>query len=261
VCGMPLIGCHVGADTSAGLLVADLHHREEIGLFLDIGTNTEVVVGNRERILCASCPAGPAFEGGGITSGMPGLEGAIETVRLENGHADFRVIGDVVPEGICGSGIIDLLAELLRTGRMDLLGRLAEDAPDFTVDPVHDIRIVANDISELAQAKAANYTGQRILLNRYGVQAADLDVYYLAGGFANYINIENAMRIGLIPTLPLERVRKLGNASLAGATQALVNRDRRAELEALVPRIEHVELETIPEFFEIFVEGCLYQSG
>ena len=261
VYGLPLIGCHVGADTSAGLLVANLHRRDDIGLFLDIGTNTEVVIGNRDRLLCASCPAGPAFEGGGITSGMPGLEGAIETVRLDNGHADYRVIGGVPPEGICGSGIIDLLAELLRTERMDILGRLADDAPDFTVDPEHEIRIVANDISELAQAKAANYTGQRILLDRYGIQAGDLGIYYLAGGFANYINVENAMRIGLIPTLPLERVKKLGNASLAGATQVLVNRDRRVELEALVPTIEHVELETIPEFFEIFVEGCMYQSG
>ncbi|MBE7558129.1 DUF4445 domain-containing protein [bacterium] len=259
--GLPLIGCHVGADTAACLLVANLHTRDEIGMMLDIGTNTEVVLGNRRRILCASCPAGPAFEGGGITCGMPGLEGAIETIRLDNGRAHYQVIGGVEPEGICGSGIIDLLAELLASGRMDVLGRLAGDAQDFLVVPERDIRILANDISELAQAKAANYTGQRILLNRYGISPEQLSVYYLAGGFANYINVANAMKIGLIPTLPLQRVRKLGNASLSGATQALVSRARRAELEQLVTRIEHVELETIPEFFEIFVEGCMYQAG
>lgn len=261
VYGLPLIGCHVGADTAACLLVVNLHERDEIGMMLDIGTNTEVVLGNRERILCASCPAGPAFEGGGISCGMPGLEGAIETLRLDNGRARYQVIGGGSPEGICGSGVIDLLAELLATGRMDHLGRLAEDAQEFAVVPEYGIRILANDISELAQAKAANFTGQRILLSRYGIAPEDLSVYYLAGGFANYVNVENAMKIGLIPTLPLERVRKLGNASLSGATQALVSRARRRELEELVTRIEHVELETIPEFFEIFVEGCLYQAA
>ena len=261
VYGLPLIGCHVGADTAACLLVINLHQQGEIGMMLDIGTNTEVVLGNRERILCASCPAGPAFEGGGITCGMPGLEGAIEMIRLDNGRPHYEVIGGGEPEGICGSGIIDLLAELLSTERMDVLGRLADDAQEFPVVPEREIRLLANDISELAQAKAANYTGQRILLNRYGIQAPDLSVYYLAGGFANYINVESAMKIGLIPTLPLERVKKLGNASLTGATQALVSRARRQELEQLVTRIEHVELETIPEFFEIFVEGCMYQAG
>jgi uncharacterized 2Fe-2S/4Fe-4S cluster protein (DUF4445 family) len=261
VYGMPLIGCHVGADTAACLLAVDLQKSDKCSLLMDIGTNTEVVLGNREKLLCASCPAGPAFEGGGIADGMSGLAGAIETITLDNGKAEYSVIGGVEPEGICGSGIIDLLAELLKHGKMDSLGRLQDGTQKYVVDSACDISLAANEISELAQAKAANYCGQKILLSKFNIDAAQLEHFYLAGGFANYINVENAMGIGLIPEMPLEIVSKVGNASLTGATQALVSRHRRDELEELVKSIEHIELETVPEFFDIFVEGCLFKLG
>lgn len=262
VYAMPLIGCHVGADTAACLLTAGLHRRDEIGMLIDIGTNTEIVLGNRQRLIAASCPAGPAFEGGAVSSGMPGLEGAIETIHLRNGEVVYHVIGNSAPLGICGSGLIDLLAELLRTGRMTETGRYTGEAAGkpFPVAPDHGIVLRESDISLLAQAKAANYAGQRILLEEMGLGVQDVERFHLAGGFARYINAGNAIAIGMLPNVPLDRIVKLGNAAIEGATEALLSRDARREIEAIVQQIEHVELEAHPAFFETFVDGCLFQT-
>lgn len=260
VYGGPLIGCHVGADVAADLLAVGMDQEEDVVMLVDVGTNTEVVVGNRHGMMAASCPAGPAFEGGEITFGMPGYEGAIESVELRNGEVTWRTIGGAAPEGICGSGLIDLLAELLRVEEMNYLGVLAGGLDRFTIPGERGIFLSRADISSLAQAKAANYSGQWIVLRKYGISPVQLKRLYLAGGFANYVNVDNAMSIGFIPPLPQGRVAKVGNSALEGATLMLTSRTLRRRLEEMVRRIEHIELETTEDFFDIFVEGCLFQA-
>lgn len=258
VLGLPLIGSHVGADAAAVLLATGLGDRDEIGVVMDIGTNTEVIVGNRARLLAASCPAGPAFEGGGISCGMPALEGAIERLSLQaDGSVRVRVIGDGEPAGLCGSGLVDLLGELARSGRMNPQGRLGA-AGHFTVDAAHNLRLSEADINELAQAKGANAAGTRILLDVLGAPLERVARFHLAGAFAAHVDVEAARRIGLLPDLPDERFVRVGNAALAGAAQALLSCRARQRLEAIVQRVEHVRLEAHPRFFDLFVDGCQF---
>ena len=254
----PLIGCHVGADVTGDLLAIAMDEQEEPVMLIDVGTNTEVVVGNRHRMLAASCPAGPAFEGGEVTYGMPGYDGAVESVEIKNGAVEYRTIGESEPQGICGSGLVDLLAELRRTGMMNELGAFDDGAGEFTFVPKRDMSLSRADISSLAQAKSANFCGQWIVLRHYGAPLDKIERLYLAGGFANYVNVENAAGIGFIVNLPPERVAKVGNAALEGATLMLVSGKMRQTAEEMVRRIEHVELETTPDFFDIFVEGCMF---
>ena len=252
----PLIGCHVGADVAADLLAVGMDQEEETVMLIDVGTNTEVVVGNRHRMMAASCPAGPAFEGGEITYGMPGYDGAVESVALEDGRARVTTIGDAEPQGICGSGLVDLLAELRRTGAMSELGVFNDGADQFYFVPERGMSVSRSDVSALAQAKSANYCGQRIVLRRYGVRADQLARLYLAGGFANYVDVRNAASIGFIADVPEEKVAKVGNAALEGATIMLISGEMRRTAERMATQIEHVELETTPDFFDIFVDGC-----
>jgi uncharacterized 2Fe-2S/4Fe-4S cluster protein (DUF4445 family) len=259
VLGLPLIGSHVGADTAACLLAIALHREDRLVAMMDIGTNTEIVCGNAKKILAASCPAGPAFEGGAIACGMPGLEGAIERVRLRaDGRAEFDVIGGGAPEGICGSGLVDALGEFRRTELMDSFGRFTDGTSQFSFDAARNIFLSESDISELAQAKGANVAGLRVLVNRYGVEFEDIETLYLAGGFARHLDVEAAKRVGFIPDLPTERIRKIGNAAIEGACHALRSTAQRAILERLVRTVGHVELETDPHFFNHFVEGCQF---
>jgi uncharacterized 2Fe-2S/4Fe-4S cluster protein (DUF4445 family) len=261
VYGLPLVGSHVGADAAACLLATGLLDSDEIAAVMDIGTNTELLVGNRHRLLAASCPAGPAFEGGGVACGMPALEGAIERVRIrEDGAVEARVIGGGAPAGVCGSGLVDLLAELLRTGAMNELGRLTEEDGRFVVDPARGIVFTEPDINELAQAKGANVAGLRIVLDAYGIGMDGLARLDLAGGFARHLDPDAARRVGLVPDLPDGRIRQVGNAALEGASLALRSVSRRRALEDTVRKVEHVRLETHPRFFDVFVEGCLFQS-
>jgi len=259
VYGLPLVGSHVGADAAACALATGLFDSDDVVALLDIGTNTEVLVGNRHRILAASCPAGPAFEGAGVTCGMPALDGAVERVRLRaDGTVETQVIGGGAPSGLCGSGLVDLLAELRRTGGMNEQGRLHHEQERFVVDAAHGLFLSESDINELAQAKGANAAGLRIAVETYGVALAGITRLDLAGGFARYLDTAAARRIGLIPDLPDGRLRQVGNAALEGAAIALRSLSRRRVLEEAVRRIEHVRLETHPRFFDIFVDGCQF---
>ena len=261
VYGLPVISGHVGADAAACMLAVDIANEDRLVALMDIGTNTELVVGNRDRVLAASCPAGPAFEGGQIRFGMPGLPGAIEKVRIrDDGSVDVSVIGGVAPEGICGSGLVDLLSELLRTGRMNRLGRFEHSSDDFVVATGGDVPVTFGeaDVNLLAQAKGANVAGLQIVADEYGVDYGEFDRFYLAGGFGRRLDIGSAKRIGLIPNIENARIRQVGNASVEGACIALLSRTKRAELESLVKRVTHCRLETHPGFFNHFVEGCQF---
>ncbi|WP_428938030.1 ASKHA domain-containing protein [Fontivita pretiosa] len=260
VWGAPIISGHVGADAAACMLAVDLAHEERLVAIMDIGTNTELIVGNRHRILAASCPAGPAFEGGAIACGMPGLDGAIEDVSM-NGDGTFRlgVIGNGPPQGICGSGLVDLLAELLRTGRMNPMGRFEDGLDRVVLDAQHGIYFLESDVNELAQAKAANAAGLQIVFSNYGIDFDDVEVFYLAGGFGKHLKIESSKRIGLIPNIDDSKIVQVGNAAIEGACIALLSKTKRQELEQLVKRVEHCRLETHPRFFDYFVEGCQFK--
>jgi uncharacterized 2Fe-2S/4Fe-4S cluster protein (DUF4445 family) len=243
------------------MLAIDLANEERVVAVMDIGTNTELIIGNKHKVLAASCPAGPAFEGGQITFGMPGLPGAIEKVAIrDDGTVESTVIGDVPAEGICGSGLVDLLSELLRTGRMNALGRFEEAGHDFVVAASDDRPITFNesDINALAQAKGANVAGLQIAFAEYGIRYQDLGVFYLAGGFGRHLSLESSKRIGLIPNIDAAKILQVGNASVEGACIALLSRAKRAELEQLVRRVTHCRLETHPGFFDYFVEGCQF---
>ena len=259
VYGAPIIGCHVGADVSAALLAIGMDEQDEPVMLVDIGTNTEVVIGNRHRMVAASCPAGPAFEGGEVTYGMPGYDGAVESVRIRNGDAEVSTIGGAEVQGICGSGLVDLLAELRGSGLMNELGVLSESAREFCFAPAEGMSLSRADISALAQAKAANYCGQFITLRSYGLPMAEISKLYLSGGFANYLSVGNAIDIGFIANFPLGQIVKVGNAALEGATIMLLSLSHRERIESLVSKVEHVELETTPDFFELFVEGCMFK--
>ncbi|HEY5330919.1 MAG TPA: ASKHA domain-containing protein [Acidobacteriaceae bacterium] len=264
VYGGPVIGGHVGADAAACMLAVDLAHEERLIAVMDIGTNTELIVGNKHRILAASCPAGPAFEGGAIACGMPALDGAIESVAIaDDGTFRLGVIGDVPPEGICGSGLVDALSELLRTGRMNDMGRFEDDVDRITLHhgetPDKDIFVLESDVNELAQAKGANVAGLHTVFSIYGIDFDDIEVFYLAGGFGRNLNIEASKRIGLVPSLASSKIVQAGNTAIEGATMALLSKSKRQELEDLVKRVEHCRLETHPDFFNFFVEGCQFK--
>ncbi len=260
VYGAPLIGSHVGADITADLLAIGMEDQVEPVILVDVGTNTEVVVGNREKLLAASCPAGPAFEGGEVTYGMPGYDGAVEKFSFDaKGNPEIGVIGDALPTGICGSGLIDLLAELRRTGRMSELGQFSNGESEFAFHEENGLTLSRADISALAQAKAANFCGQSIVLRQYGLPLDRFETLYLAGGFANYIDEARARDIGFIASMPGSKVKKVGNASLEGATIMLLSGPKRKEMEHFVQSIEHIELETSPDFFDLFVEGCQFK--
>jgi uncharacterized 2Fe-2S/4Fe-4S cluster protein (DUF4445 family) len=255
----PLVASHVGADTAAALVAIDMEARSETVMLVDVGTNTEVVLGNGREMVAASCPAGPAFEGGLVQFGMPGCDGAIERVRWRNGCAEYRTIGGGPPEGICGSGLIDLLAELRRTGQMTPKGVFSERRSCIPVAEEYGITVSREDASHLAQAKAANYCGQFILMREFGTPPGRISRVFLSGGFANYIDPANAVEIGFLAPAPLERIEKVGNAALEGACRMLLSRRARESAERLVRRIRHVELETTPDFFDIFVEACQFK--
>jgi uncharacterized 2Fe-2S/4Fe-4S cluster protein (DUF4445 family) len=265
VYGLPLVASHVGADTAADLAALDLLDGggDEVAMLVDIGTNTEVVVAGRGRMLAASCPAGPAFEGGLVTYGMAAYDGAIERIRLGVGGraVDYATIGDAPPQGLCGSALVDVLAELRRLGQMTEKGVFTADRKLFAVTlvPEHGITFSKQDIGNLGQAKAANYCGQYILLRGFGIDPADVSRLYLAGGFANYLDVANAQAIGLLAPVPAERVVKVGNAALQGAREVLLSGRKRRALERAVKGIEHVELETTADFFELFVDGCQFK--
>lgn len=255
--GMPIISGHVGADTAACMLATDIAHEDRLIAIMDIGTNTELILGNKDRVMAASCPAGPAFEGGQISCGMPGLPGAIEKVVMNDADEfEVSVIGGGPAQGICGSGLVSLLAELARGERMNRLGRFEYDDHQIAITP--QVSFNEEDINNLAQAKGANVSGLQIIFQQFGITAAQVDVFYLAGGFGRHLDLEASKRIGLIPDLPTEKIRQVGNAAVEGACIALLSKTKRTELEQLVRRVEHCRLETHPNFFDVFVEGCQF---
>ena len=256
----PLIASHIGSDVSAGLISTDFFENNNLKMLIDIGTNTEVVLGTPDKMLAASCPAGPAFEGGEITFGMPGYTGAVEKVDIYKDKFRYKTIGDVEATGICGSGLIDFLSVLVENKLMNPLGKFTSEEDKMFLDNEQAINLSRKDVSSLAQAKAANVCGQALVIKDFGKNILDIENVYLAGGFANYIDIQNAINIGFILDFPLEKIKKIGNSALEGATKLLLSNKLRKNLVEYVNNIDHLELETKSDFFDYFVEGCQFKK-
>jgi uncharacterized 2Fe-2S/4Fe-4S cluster protein (DUF4445 family) len=279
----PQIGSFVGGDTVAGMLAARLDQFDKPVLLVDIGTNGEIVLANRGRMLATSTAAGPAFEGARIIQGMRATHGAIEKVLF---HDDVRlnVIGNTPPIGLCGTALIDAVAEMLRHGIVDETGRLltGDELPAglpaclrdrVVVDKGEPCFVLAEpdeggigrpiclwqkDIRELQLASGAILAGVNILLRRLDLKAADLSTVLLAGAFGNFIRRSNALRIGLLPAVPCEGIRFIGNAASMGAKLALLSADERAYAEQLRQKTEHVDLSLDPAFQEEFGAAMMF---
>jgi uncharacterized 2Fe-2S/4Fe-4S cluster protein (DUF4445 family) len=272
----PAVGSYVGGDITAGVLCTDLAtDTEEVSLFIDIGTNGELVVGNRDFLLTCACSAGPAFEGGGISCGMRAAFGAIERVVVDpaSGQPSCWTIGNVRPKGICGSGMITLLAELLRTGWMDAAGKLdrARPCPAIRVAGRHAEYVLSAgggeggspvvvselDIDNLVRAKAAIYAACALLLQHAGLDFADLAHVFIGGGFGRFLDLEKAVFIGLVPDLPREKFHYIGNSSLLGSYIVLVSQKFRRRQREIAGRMTYVDLCADPRYMDQYT-GALF---
>ncbi len=264
---LPNIAGFVGADHVAMLLATGIYKTDRAVAGLDIGTNTEVALRANGRLLTCSTASGPAFEGAHIRDGMRASEGAIERVLLENGQIEYQTIGEVPPIGLCGSGILDAVAQLYKQGIVDRRGaiqpvhprvRETENGREFILVDKGDsgsgreIVVTRGDIGEIQLAKGAMRAGLNILLEEAGLAESDLNQVVIAGAFGSYIDVNSAVSIGMFPQLPLERFVQVGNAAGMGARMALVSREQRREAALIAAQAEYVELTNAPEFTEAF---------
>ncbi len=274
----PSLGAYVGGDIVAGMLATGLTRDRRLRLFIDVGTNSEIALGSAERVLATAAPAGPAFEAAQIRCGMRAAEGAIETVRVRDDSLDLGVIGDVEPVGICGSGLVDAVAELVHTGLIDHSGRFVPDeqalelhpglAPRLTKigeqrvfvlawrgeDPESSIYLSQRDIRELQFAKASIATGWGILLRELGVEPGDISQVLLAGSFGAYLTPLSAVRIGLVPKMALPRIISAGNVAGEGSKIAALSLRERAEAMSILREVEYVELSGRSDFNDLFID-------
>ena len=283
---LPNIAGFVGSDTVGVILASRLMHSDQVRLAIDIGTNGEVVVGNRDRLIACSCAAGPAFEGARIRFGMRATEGAISKVVI-NEEIEVGVIGGGRARGLCGSALLDAVAELLRAGVIDCAGRIvaAEDLPSSIPDKVRravvtfdgqpavvlvdaagskagePILLTQRDVRELQLAKAAIWAGIQVLASEFGVKPEEPAQVLLAGGFGNFLRRSNAKRIGLLPDIPTSRIEFIGNAAFVGARMALSCRACRDEARVISRKTEYVELANRPAFHAYFVDAMTFPEG
>jgi uncharacterized 2Fe-2S/4Fe-4S cluster protein (DUF4445 family) len=270
---LPNIAGFVGADHIAMLLASGASHADKTTLAIDIGTNTEVSLANNDGISCVSCASGPAFEGGHISHGMKAAKGAIDRLQITDNAVQYHTIGGAPAIGLCGSAVLDAVSELLRSGVLDASGRMHDhplvrtrnDRREFLLVPAKDsarhksITLTQHDVRELQLAKAAIRTGIEILLRSNSVTPADIEQVIVAGAFGSYLELTSAIAIGMLPSLPLDRFRQIGNASGTGARMALISKDRRLEAAELARRIEYIELSAAPGFDKIYTRSTLIE--
>jgi len=273
---LSVIAGFVGADAVGDVLASGIYESKELSLLLDIGTNTEVFVGNADDILSCSCASGPAFEGAHIKHGMKAVTGAIEKVRinLHSYEVECETIGGEKPVGLCGSAMVDVTAEMLKNGIINNHGRFNRDiktprlratnngwefvlAWEKETKTGKEITVTQKDINEIQLAKAAIFTGCTILMKRKNVKREDLDRVFIAGAFGSYINPENAKFIGLVPDVPTEKITFVGNTAITGAKMALISNNARETAGMLSNKIRYIELATDPDFNQEFISAAI----
>jgi uncharacterized 2Fe-2S/4Fe-4S cluster protein (DUF4445 family) len=274
----PSLGAYVGGDIVAGLLATGLSRDRRIRLFIDVGTNSEIALGSVDRVLATAAPAGPAFEAAQIKCGMRAADGAIEGIRISGDSLELEVIGDVEAVGMCGSGLVDAVAELVHAGLLDHSGRFIPDeeavevhpglAPRLTKigeervfvlhwrgeDPAASVYLSQRDVRELQFAKGSIATGWQILLRELGIDVSEVSQVLLAGSFGAYLTPLSAVRIGLVPRIPLPRIVSAGNVAGEGAKIAALSLRERAEAESIVREVEYVELSGRADFNDLFID-------
>jgi uncharacterized 2Fe-2S/4Fe-4S cluster protein (DUF4445 family) len=276
----PALGAYVGGDIIAGALATGMDRDKRLRLFIDIGTNCELILGDGERLIATAAPAGPAFEAASIRCGMRAAPGAIEVVTIDD-DVHLQVIGDAEPIGICGSGLVDAVAELVRVGLVDGTGRFVSAEAAEAVSPALAARLVEvdgarmfvlseahgdvprvmlsqRDIRELQFAKAAISTGWKLLVEEFGVEATDIQQVLLAGSFGTYLSARNAIRIGLVPAIPALRIISAGNVAGEGAKMSLLSGPERHGASALIQEIAYLELSDRPDFNDRFVDELAF---
>jgi uncharacterized 2Fe-2S/4Fe-4S cluster protein (DUF4445 family) len=280
---LPNLGCFVGSDITGVLTALNFEESDEIQLAVDIGTNGEMVLGSRKRLLASSSPAGPAWEGAYITWGMRAARGAIERIEVDTTGVQFKVIGNVEPIGICGSGLLDIVAGLVRLGIINNMGRIVNREDDRArVSPELEKRIIAStnnsvydfeigatvtgktmlltqkDVREVQLAKGAIAAGVNILMKELRVTPEQISHIYIAGAFGNHVRGEDALTIGLLPDVPKEKIKFIGNAACSGAEMVLVSKEARQKAERLAEVVDYVETANDPEFQSVFAESMLF---
>ena len=283
----PALGAYVGGDLVAGMLATGMTRDRRLRLLIDVGTNCEVVLGSADGVVCTAAPAGPAFEAAQIACGMRAAEGAIEVVRLREGAVELDVIGETEPAGICGSGLVDAAAELLRVGLLDKSGRFVSQEEAARLEPELVSRLTARadgtrifvlhwareegdvegavylsqrDVRELQFAKAAIATGWRLLVEDLGIAETEIQQVLLAGSFGSYLSPSSAIRIGLVPKLALPRIVAAGNVAGEGAKMALLSLQERHAAEAMLDEVRYIELSDRPDFNDRFVEQLAFPA-
>jgi len=278
----PSLGAYVGGDIVAGMLATGLTRDRRLRLFIDVGTNSEIALGNQDAVVATAAPAGPAFEAAQIRCGMRAADGAIEGVKIADGELSLDVIGDISPIGLCGSGLVDCVAELVGAGLLDHSGRYVDDATAAEVapalaerltfigkervfvmqwrgnDPADGVFLSQRDVRELQFAKASIATGWEILMGELGVKPEDVAQVLLAGSFGAYLSPASAVRIGLVPRMALPRIVSAGNVAGEGAKMAALSLRERAEARAILDEVEYVELSGRADFNDAFVDQLAF---
>jgi len=275
---LPIIAGFVGADAVADVLATGIYESEKLSLLVDIGTNTEILLGNKDDLLCCSCASGPAFEGVHIKHGMKAVTGAIERVRIDSSlEVKYETIGNVKPSGLCGSAVIDVVAEMLKNRVLDQYGRFNSNIKTKRIRKNNgerefiiawgnetatgrEITVTQKDIREIQLAKAAIYTGCSILMKRKNVKEKDINRVFIAGAFGNYLNPENAKVIGLIPNLPTEKIKFVGNTAVMGAKMTLISKEMRKKAQQIANKVRYLELAGDPDFNQEFIKALLFPS-
>jgi len=271
---LPVVGAYVGADITAGVLASGMYETDALTLFIDVGTNGEIVLGNRDWLITCACSAGPAFEGSGVRHGMRATAGAIEEIWIDHRTYEptYQTIGQLPARGICGSGMIGLLAEMFVTGILDKGGKIQRDLPtprvrvgdhggEYVVVWANqsgigaDIVINEVDIENLLRTKGAIYAGFSVLVQSVGLELAEVEQVFIAGAFGQYINVEKAIQIGLLPDMPWDRFHYLGNTSVLGAFYSLVSRPMRREVIELANKMTYLELSADNTFYDQFMSA------
>ncbi len=267
---LPGVAAYIGSDIVAGVLTTRIYTKEKLSIFVDIGTNGEIVLGNKNWLICASSSAGPAFEGSGIKCGMRAGSGAIESLDIVNGdEIRFKTIGGSHPIGICGSGLLDTLSELFVNGIIDRTGRLkatgdpklteGDDGMQFQlVEPRNghqEISITQADINNLIRSKAGVFAAIRILMNSTQTKLQDIDTIYIAGGFGNFLNVQRAVTIGMLPDVPQAKLQFVGNTSIAGAKTVLLSQKALKTAEQIAGSMTYFDLMGNPEYMDEFIKA------
>ncbi|MCX5713652.1 MAG: ASKHA domain-containing protein [Candidatus Omnitrophica bacterium] len=273
---LPGVASYVGGDVTAGVIASGLYKQEELSVLIDIGTNGEIVIGNKEFLISCAASAGPAFEGSGVSAGMRASNGAIQKIRISPGslESSYSVIGNTKPLGICGSGYIDLLSEMLKAGILDKGGeikdskcaliRQRDNVREFIVVPKEKsgtgepIVINEADIENLKRAKAAIYSALSILIKHMGFSFNDIKKIFIAGGFGTYLDMEKAISIGLLPDMNKKKFEFIGNSSLAGAREALLSEEAREKADEVARKMAYLELSTEPGYMDEYMAALFF---